>query len=582
MVSIKEFNDDLCEITDEDEDDNNYLFNSNKILLDDEFNPSISMASSDKQSANQQEWVHDLLALSSLMSHHINSNDFISSESRLIHSKFQRLFHFLVTDVYTEPIKQALGDEISNLAEVDDGLIELNRNATLKFRNYKQFREQRLLSSNVSTNMRPTISNSNIGRYRMFRSTSSFRYFVHWLLHSSFFTWFISIIICLDVISVAITAEYSSPNDSKSVVYNIAVFINRCILFVYLFEIIFKWIENFINFWYSPANILEFILTIISLSNLISEIYFDTKNDNSIEINRKFHNNNPNTTDTLQRIKSYGSILSLLRTLRMLRVLRLLEIAFYFTQVRIVFFALSRSVKLIFHVVLLTIVLNYFFALIALYLTQFGLNTTSNEHRKKINALFGTVPRAFITVFRIFTKDEWFEIKTEMYSLQIKPFIIDLYVMIWLFFGGYVLNPLLIGAMVGTFDEARKELNSTLKRKVSNIDSSLDEINLLADSPSSLLTNINNDNDKFSQWLRTTSDEISLLVQDRIETQWPLYTAFYYVQLLEIYFENIAERQLIFDFISISLLALHDKETTSIDPPILSSSSSSSSCDDDN
>ncbi|CAF4979734.1 unnamed protein product, partial [Rotaria magnacalcarata] len=62
--------------------------------------------------------------------------------SRLIHSKFQRLFHFLVTDVYTEPIKQALGDEISNLAEVDDGLIELNRNATLKFRNYKQFREQ--------------------------------------------------------------------------------------------------------------------------------------------------------------------------------------------------------------------------------------------------------------------------------------------------------------------------------------------------------------------------------------------------------------------------------------------------------
>lgn len=88
--------------------------------------------------------------------------------------------------------------------------------------------------------------------------------------------------------------------------------------------------------------------------------------------------------------RSYGSILSLLRTLRMLRILRILEIAFRFTQVRIVFLALSRSVKLIFHVVLLTIVLNYFFALIALYLTQFGLNTTSNEDTTNINSLFGT------------------------------------------------------------------------------------------------------------------------------------------------------------------------------------------------
>lgn len=58
------------------------------------------------------------------------------------------------------------------------------------------------------------------------------------------------------------------------------------------------------------------------------------------------------------------------------------------------------------------------------------------------------VPRAFITVFRIFTKDEWYEIKLEMYALKMSPIIIDSYVISWLFFGGYVLNPLLVGAMV--------------------------------------------------------------------------------------------------------------------------------------
>ena len=97
------------------------------------------------------------------------------------------------------------------------------------------------------------------------------------------------------------------------------------------------------------------------------------------------------------------------------------------------------------------------------------------------------------------------------------------------------------------------------------------------------------DEDKLNEWLRFTSEELRFLgehhltftvrfipscslVQDRMETQWPLYTAFYYLQLLEIYFENIAERQLLFDFFSINLMALHDKETKPIDPPILSSS----------
>lgn len=93
-------------------------------------------------STSKQKQINDLLSLSSLMSFHINSDHILSSESRLIHSKFQRTFDFLDTDVYNEPITQVLAGQISNIAEVDDALINLNRNATLKFRNYQQFREQ--------------------------------------------------------------------------------------------------------------------------------------------------------------------------------------------------------------------------------------------------------------------------------------------------------------------------------------------------------------------------------------------------------------------------------------------------------
>jgi hypothetical protein len=50
------------------------------------------------------------------------------------------------------------------------------------------------------------------------------------------------------------------------------------------------------------VNILEFILTVISLINLISEIYIDTKENTILKINRKFHNNQK-SIDTLQRIR---------------------------------------------------------------------------------------------------------------------------------------------------------------------------------------------------------------------------------------------------------------------------------------
>jgi hypothetical protein len=180
--------------------------------------------SSDK---SQQEEINDLLALSSLMSYHINSEQIISSESHLIHSKFQRLFHFLVTDVYNEPMRQALGDQISNLMEVDNALINLSRNATLKFRNYKQIREQvrlilfsilgknllakiflffQLLASssnarrNTSETLRRSTSSSNTPRASSFYSKTSLRY----LLHSSFFKWFISIVICLDAVNYSL------------------------------------------------------------------------------------------------------------------------------------------------------------------------------------------------------------------------------------------------------------------------------------------------------------------------------------------------------------------------------------------
>ena len=122
-----------------------------------------------------------------------------------------------------------------------------------------------------------------------------------------------------------------------------------------------------------------------------------------------------------------------------------------------------------------------------------------------------------------------------MYALKINWIIVDIYVISWLCFGGYVLNPLLVGAMVkrstlmlrnpfdsfqvGTFDETRKELTQGIKEIISKTRLTLNENDLphhQSSTFSSLMGRMTeksteNNEEKLDEWLRLTSDEIRLI-----------------------------------------------------------------------
>lgn len=153
----------------------------------------------DENLLNNQQDMNDLSLLSSLMSYHIKSDQIISSESHLIRSKFQRFFQFLQTDIYNEPMKQALGEEIIHMNDVDHTLMKLSRNATLKFRNYKQFRQQARLAS--SNEQRPAPSDQWRSSTSSSRTPFYSRHSLRYLLHSTTFRWFISIVICFDAVT---------------------------------------------------------------------------------------------------------------------------------------------------------------------------------------------------------------------------------------------------------------------------------------------------------------------------------------------------------------------------------------------
>ena len=62
-------------------------------------------------------------------------------------------------------------------------------------------------------------------------------------------------------------------------------------------------LDDFTNFWYSAVDILEFVLTVISLINLISEIYIDRQDTSNLSTSGKFDSSNSRAVDTLQRIR---------------------------------------------------------------------------------------------------------------------------------------------------------------------------------------------------------------------------------------------------------------------------------------
>ena len=232
----------MMEIVDDDDDDDadGYAVNTHLNVDDNNDEENVldrsifhSCSASDQFNGEPTDEINDLLALSSLMSHHVESDHFLASESSLIRSKFLRLFHFLLTDTEHEPMAQASGDTIATADQVDDALINLNRNATLKFRNYKQFRELvglllhpsvtccicrsqlNIASPNVepsSPSRRPQLKKIRLNHQFWFRSRDLLRYYAHRLIQNRIFTWFISMMICLDAVSSNDVRTLSMPS----------------------------------------------------------------------------------------------------------------------------------------------------------------------------------------------------------------------------------------------------------------------------------------------------------------------------------------------------------------------------------
>ncbi|XP_035382788.1 cation channel sperm-associated protein 2-like [Electrophorus electricus] len=289
--------------------------------------------------------------------------------------------------------------------------------------------------------------------------------FAHWILESKFFSNMVMLLIFLNSIIQLIQAVFLPyPNKYDDMQYMVHCFIyleifdkmephfqilaivldilESGILGIFFLEILLKWLDNFWQFWKSSWNIFDFCVTILvsamKLCSFIPEILKATSNSQMVH-------------------------LSFLKYFRKLRVLRCLKVVSKYRPVRVVVLAISRSFKAVANIYLLLFVFMFIFALA-------GMNIFQNYNRSSAEGLvfsesFSDLSAAFITLFMIFTLDNWHALLSEVQKVpELDSITCSLYIIFWIFIGSFIFRNIFIGIMTNTFNSVRSELSKVVEQ----------------------------------------------------------------------------------------------------------------------
>ncbi|KAK1787857.1 hypothetical protein P4O66_016337 [Electrophorus voltai] len=260
--------------------------------------------------------------------------------------------------------------------------------------------------------------------------------FAHWILESKFFSNMVMLLIFLNSIIQLIQAEIFDKMEPHFQILAIVLdILESGILGIFFLEILLKWLDNFWQFWKSSWNIFDFCVTILSF---IPEILKATSNSQMVH-------------------------LSFLKYFRKLRVLRCLKVVSKYRPVRVVVLAISRSFKAVANIYLLLFVFMFIFALA-------GMNIFQNYNRSSAEGLvfsesFSDLSAAFITLFMIFTLDNWHALLSEVQKVpELDSITCSLYIIFWIFIGSFIFRNIFIGIMTNTFNSVRSELSKVVEQ----------------------------------------------------------------------------------------------------------------------
>ena len=317
--------------------------------------------------------------------------------------------------------------EESNMAKV---LLE-EPQQLIKFKNFKRNPVEIVLNQSIDRRL-TRVKNQNslpIGSW------------AHWVSSQTLWLNFMLGLIIINSILIGVSTQMSQNKKEHYLALQLILWFDEFALVMFVLEIILKWIDNFTEFWKEGWNVFDFVITLLSaIPELILLFVPDAEREDN-------------------------AIGNFALNLRVFRILRALKILGRFDSLKIIIRTILHALKSLSFIMMLLFIIMYIFAIIAVNIyEQYVLSTDPDlEFQRK----FQNLGEALITLFQIFTLDRWFLIWEDT-SQVANPVLSAIYILLWVWIGGFVFRNIFVGVIVNHFhnlNEIIEEQNREAARK---------------------------------------------------------------------------------------------------------------------
>ena len=254
---------------------------------------------------------------------------------------------------------------------------------------------------------------------------------------NSIFEYFILIVIIVNMVSMGLETV-STLSEYRHIFF----IIDQVCLWIFIVEIIIKFIAYNKDFFKYKWNIFD--LVIVAVSILSSFSYF--------------------TVLRVLRIFRSARILNAIRSMRAIKAFRFID---SLNQLKTIFTALLKSIPGIIWTCLLLMIFFYIYAIV-------GTNSFGSDFPE----YFGSLGRSLLTLFQVMSFDSWFSGIT-------RP-VLHVFPWAWVYFisfaliSTYVIMNIIIGILVNSIEEVRSqnedESDDSIKKQLQSISAQLAEI----------------------------------------------------------------------------------------------------------
>ncbi|KAL5267104.1 hypothetical protein ACHWQZ_G004218 [Mnemiopsis leidyi] len=249
-----------------------------------------------------------------------------------------------------------------------------------------------------------------------------------WIVENDRFQYFMLWLIIGNSVVLGLQSELPTTPEVYTHIQSILEMFDLFSLYMFILEILLKWVDNFVDFWSSGWNIFDFLVTIVSAIPEVLRLFDSAENN-----------------DVVSQVAAY------IRTFKILRSLKMIA---RFGSLKIIVMTILQAFQSMVFILVLLLSIAYIFAIMAVVFFN-----TDNPELNEFQGAFDNLYRAMITLFQLFTMDQWYALLKYLW-IDNSKFESTLYIILWVLFGAFIFKNIFVGIMVNNFQDISREITS--------------------------------------------------------------------------------------------------------------------------